>query len=96
MRWNPDSVANFVDADANGIIHLVNGRIILKKVTLPHYERNVKVTAKLSIASNGDRWDKSGSCFVIPKTSAINLINIAQGKTHYPPSTQHSSRNSSA
>lgn len=84
VRWNPDSVANFVDADANGIIHLVNGRIILKKVTLPHYERNVKVTAKLSIASNGDRWDKSGSCFVIPKTSAINLINIAQGKTHYP------------
>lgn len=84
VRWNPDSVANFVDADANGIIHLVNGRIILKKVTLPHYERNVKVTARLSIASNGDRWDKSGSCFVIPKTSAINLINMAQGKTHYP------------
>jgi hypothetical protein len=84
VRWCPDSVANFVDADEKGIIHLTNGRIILKKITLPHYERSVKVTAKVSVASNGDRWDKSGSCFVIPKTSAINLINMAQGKTHYP------------
>ena len=74
VRWNPDSLPNFSAADADGIIHLVNGRIILKKITVPHYLRNVKVNVKVRVASNGDRWDKSGSCFIIPKQSAVNLI----------------------
>lgn len=84
VRWNPDSLPNFSAADADGIIHLVNGRIILKKITVPHYLRNVKVNVKVRVASNGDRWDKSGSCFIIPKQSAVNLISIAQGKAKFP------------
>lgn len=70
--------------DKDGVIHLVNGRIILKKITLPDYKRNVSVTLKLTVASNGDRWDKSGSCFVLPQASAINLLNIAQGEKKFP------------
>ena len=35
-------------------------------------------------SSNGDRWDKSGSCFVLPKESVINLMNIAEGKRAFP------------
>ena len=84
VRFLPDTYANFSEADNDGIIHLVNGRIILKKIQIPSYQRNVTVSLKLTVASNGDRWDKSGSCFVLPKHSAINLMSIAQGKQQFP------------
>lgn len=82
--FRPDSFANYTPANADGVIRLVNGRIILKKITLPDYKRNVDVKLKVTVASNGDRWDKSGSCFVLPKESVINLISIAEGKNAFP------------
>ncbi len=84
VHYDPAKLGGFNAADADGIIRLVNGRIILKKIQVPHYERNVKVYIKTTIASNGDRWDKTGSCFVLPRTSAINLITIADGKNKFP------------
>lgn len=84
VRFVPSQLANFNAADADGIIHLVNGRIILKKIHVPHYERDTKVYIKTTVASNGDRWDKSGSVFVLPKKSAINLMTIAEGKNRFP------------
>ncbi len=82
--FRPDSFSNYTQADADGIIRLVNGRIILKKITLPEYQRNVTVKLKITVASAGDRWDKSGSCFVLPRESAINLMNIAEGERAFP------------
>ena len=82
--FRPDSFPNYTPANADGVIRLVNGRIILKKITLPDYKRDVDVTLKVTVASNGDRWDKSGSCFVLPKESVINLMNIAEGKMAFP------------
>ena len=82
--FQPNNYQNFNEANADGIIRLVNGRIILKKITLPEYQRNVNVTLTVKLASNGDRWDKSGSCFVLPKESAINLLNIAKGEQKFP------------
>lgn len=82
--FRPDSFPNYTPANADGVIRLVNGRIILKKITLPDYKRDVDVTLKVTVASNGDRWDKSGSCFVLPKESVINLMNIAEGKRAFP------------
>ncbi len=84
VRFKPDSIANFTEADSNGVMHLVNGRILLKKITLPKYERNVQVSINVQVASNGDRWDKSGSVFVLPKESAINLMTIAKGENKFP------------
>lgn len=84
IRFLPDTYANYSEADQDSIIHLVNGRIILKKIQIPAYERDVTVSLKLTVASNGDRWDKSGSCFVLPKESAVNLMSIAQGKQKFP------------
>lgn len=84
VHYDPTKLAGFNEADADGIIRLVNGRIILKKIQVPHYERNVKVYIKTTIASNGDRWDKTGSCFVLPRKSAINLMTIAEGKNKFP------------
>ena len=82
--FQPGKYENFNEADADGVIHLVNGRIILKKISLPEYQRNVNVTLTVKLASNGDRWDKSGSCFVLPKESAINLLSIAKGEKQFP------------
>lgn len=68
VRFAPDIYPGAYNAPGpDSIYHLVNGRIILKKIMLPEYERNVSVKLKVTIASNGDRWDKSGSCFVLPK-----------------------------
>ena len=82
--FQPDKYQNFNEADADGVIHLVNGRIIVKKITLPEYKRNANVTLTVKLASNGDRWDKSGSCFVLPKESAVNLLSIAKGEKQFP------------
>ena len=82
--FQPNKYQNFNEANEDGVIRLVNGRIILKKITLPEYKRNVNVTLTVTLSSNGDRWDKSGSCFVLPKESAINLLNIAQGEQKFP------------
>ena len=71
--FRPDSFANYTPASADGVIRLVNGRIILKKISLPDYKRNVRVKLRLTLASNGDRWDKSGSCFALPKRVVCQL-----------------------
>lgn len=85
VRFVPNIyTGNYSAPDSAGIIHLTNGRIILKKITLPDYKRNVKVNLKLTVASNGDRWDKSGSCFVLPKESAVNLLSMARGESKFP------------
>lgn len=82
--FHPDSLGNYNEANADSIIRLVNGRIILKKITLPDYQRNISMKVRVELASNGDRWDKSGSLFVLPKESAINLLNIAKGEKQFP------------
>lgn len=84
IHFVPDTYAGYSAAGADGVIHLVNGRIILKKIQIPDYQRDVTVSLKVTVASNGDRWDKSGSCFVLPKSSAVNLLSIAQGKKKFP------------
>ena len=44
VRFAPDIYPEAYNAPgADSIYHLVNGRIILKKITLPEYERNVSV-----------------------------------------------------
>lgn len=85
VRFDPNAYPKSYNAPGpDSIYHLVNGRIILKKITLPDYKRNVSVSLRVTIASNGDRWDKSGSCFILPKASAIHLLNIAKGEKQFP------------
>ena len=45
----PDGLNN-----SDSIICLANGRIAIKKIKIPDYKRNVRVTAKLCLTSNGD------------------------------------------
>ncbi|MBP1664361.1 MAG: N-glycanase [Bacteroidetes bacterium] len=83
IQFNPAKYPDGVN-ETDGIIRLANGRIVLKKIDLPEYKRNVQITAKLRLTSNGDPWDKSGSCFIIPKESLINMITVARGTVKYP------------
>ena len=80
--FQPDRFGAY--AEDGSLIRLMNGRIILKKISVPDYARTIKVSATVTIQSNGDRWDKSGSCFVIPKEAATTLIDVARGTKQYP------------
>lgn len=61
------------------IIRLDAGRVLLKKVKIPKYEIQPKVTVNMTLTSNGDPWDKSGSLFVIPNTASLNILDFEKG-----------------
>ena len=60
VQFLPDSLGGYTPADGEGIIHLTNGRILLKKIQLPPYQREVDIRLTVRVESDGDRWDKSG------------------------------------
>ncbi|MEM6685321.1 MAG: PNGase F N-terminal domain-containing protein [Bacteroidota bacterium] len=64
----------------NGMLRLDAGRVVLNKVRLPNYELQPKVTIDVTLTSNGDPWDKSGSLFIIPKTADLTTIDFEDGK----------------
>lgn len=61
-----------------------DGRIVMKKLQLPKYEKDVKISVKLTLESTGDRWDKSGSCFMVPSNSKSNILRYFEGKDSLP------------
>lgn len=75
----PDGIAQKED-----LIYLGNGRIVLKKIRVPQFKNYTDVQIKITLVSNGDPWDKSGSCFVIPQSSKITMLDIAADKASYP------------
>lgn len=83
IQFNPGKIPDGLN-ETDGVFKIGNGRIVIKKISIPTFKRNTKVTAKITLTSNGDPWDKSGSCFIIPKSSAINMLNIAKGERNYP------------
>ncbi len=64
----------------DSILRLDAGRVLVKKIKLPKYELQPKVRITVTLTSNGDPWDKSGSLFVIPKTANLNLVHFETGK----------------
>ncbi|MFY0601979.1 MAG: hypothetical protein JXR03_20060 [Cyclobacteriaceae bacterium] len=73
-----------VSSEDTDVIRLENGRIAIKKITLPIYKKGADVSLKMTLRSAGDRWDKSGSCFVITDPDLLSLIDINQSEKHYP------------
>ncbi|NQX84454.1 MAG: N-glycanase [Flavobacteriaceae bacterium] len=63
------------------LIRLDAGRVLLKKIKLPKYTMQPKVTINMTLESNGDAWDKSGSLFVIPKTSELTILDFEKDST---------------
>jgi hypothetical protein len=70
--------------DSTGVVHLVDGRIILKRLSVPQYEKDMNILLDVTLRSAGDRWDKSGSLFIIPNESAVNLLTLAEGVNALP------------
>lgn len=83
ILFNPSEYPNGV-VEKGDIVYLGNGRIALKKIDIPKFTNFTNVEIKISLVSNGDPWDKSGSCFVIPAESGINMIDIAADRHVYP------------
>ncbi|MFA6752613.1 MAG: PNGase F N-terminal domain-containing protein, partial [Fermentimonas sp.] len=83
ILFNPTDYPNGV-VNRGDIIYLGNGRIALKKIDIPSFSNFTKAEIKISLVSNGDPWDKSGSCFVIPAGTGINIIDIAADRAVYP------------
>lgn len=83
VQFKPDDFKK-LEPDAKGTIRLSGGRVLLKKVSIPNFDLNTKVTAKVILASAGDRWDKSGSLFVLPKEKVTNILTIAKKEAKFP------------
>lgn len=79
LHFNMAFKENIVE-DENGLLRLDAGRVLVKRIKIPTYQLQPEVTIHLKLTSNGDPWDKSGSMFVIPKTSNLNLIDFETGK----------------
>ncbi|MEG0948627.1 MAG: PNGase F N-terminal domain-containing protein [Bacteroidales bacterium] len=85
IHFKPDTYnREGIKADENNIIHLADGRIILKKMQIPEYEKDMNILLDVSLRSNGDRWDKTGSLFILPNEAAINLLSVASGERKFP------------
>lgn len=69
------------DSDA---ISLMSGRLVYKKVTVPEFENGTDVNIKLTVRSNGDRWDKSGSCFVDTDPKKLSILSITEKEEQFP------------
>ncbi|MDD4778719.1 MAG: PNGase F N-terminal domain-containing protein [Fermentimonas sp.] len=83
ILFNPTDYPNGV-VNKDDITYLGNGRIALKRIEIPNFTNFTKAEIKVTLVSNGDPWDKSGSCFVIPAGSGINMIDIAADRAVYP------------
>ncbi len=84
VQFIPEKYFNKELNEEGGIIRIGNGRILLKKTHIPDFERTTRVTANITLASAGDRWDKSGSFFILPQESVSNLLKIAGNQQEFP------------
>ena len=83
ILFNPTDYPNGV-VNKEGLLYLGNGRIVLKKIQVPVFSNSTEAEIEITLVSNGDPWDKSGSCFVIPRASAISMIDVAADRASYP------------
>ncbi|PQV50221.1 peptide-N-glycosidase F-like protein [Jejuia pallidilutea] len=83
-----NQIINYGKPDSTNIdpevIRLFGGRLVIKKVTVPTFENGTDVHLKLKLRSNGDKWDKSGSCFVITNPDDISILDVANGNANFP------------
>ena len=84
VHFSPGNYEGPVDLNSTDLVRIMDGRILLRKVNLPVYQREVKATLRITFSSGGDPWDKSGSCFVIPASQEVNILTIFNGEHEFP------------
>ncbi|MBK7287866.1 MAG: hypothetical protein IPI95_12635 [Flavobacteriales bacterium] len=52
--------------DTYGLLRLDAGRVVMTKITVPHFDKRVDVHLRMRLVSLGDPWDKAGSLFILP------------------------------
>lgn len=65
-------------------VTLMSGRLVYKKVIVPVFPNGTDVKIKLTVRSNGDRWDKSGSCFVVSDPEKLSILSITEKDGIFP------------
>ncbi len=70
--------------DTVTVKRLQNGRVVYKKIKVPVYKKGTDVSIEVKLRSNGDKWDKSGSCFVVTNAELIDVIDVSLGKEKFP------------
>ena len=70
--------------DTVTVKRLQNGRVVYKKIKVPVYKKGTDVSIEVKLRSNGDKWDKSGSCFVVTNPELIDVIDVSLGKEKFP------------
>ncbi|MCG8476411.1 MAG: hypothetical protein MI784_13165 [Cytophagales bacterium] len=84
MRFEPDHFSQKIFKEDSATYRLESGRLLLKKVKLPDFGRDVRVTLDVQLKSAGDPWDKAGSLFVIPADSKVNFLTVKEGTGNFP------------
>jgi hypothetical protein len=54
------------------------GRLVIQNFVKPRFHQPPKVTVHMTLRSAGDPWDKSGTVFMLPQSSDINLIDFEE------------------
>ncbi|MDG5798887.1 PNGase F N-terminal domain-containing protein [Marinilabiliaceae bacterium ANBcel2] len=88
VHFSPGTYDN-PNFESDEVVKIQDGRIILKRVAVPPYERDVEATLRVTFSSGGDPWDKSGSAFIVSDKEKYNLISIYKGDEEFP-STEYS------
>ena len=65
-------------------VSLMSGRLVYKKVSIPEFKKGTDVKIKITVRSNGDRWDKSGSCFVVSDPKKLSILSVTEKKNDFP------------
>ena len=70
-----DTIVNPAEDLSDITYRYSHGTVILKKVTLPRDMSGHTVFAELTEKSNGDAYDRTGSCFIIPVNRQITFLD---------------------
>ncbi|PWJ42190.1 PNGase F N-terminal domain-containing protein [Sediminitomix flava] len=77
LYFDPEINKNGIQVSETDPFYIESGRIMLKKLTIPKFERETKVKITVEETSAGDRWDKSGSVFMMP-ANGVNMLSVAK------------------
>ena len=72
INFSSESTSN------DSILRFANGTIILKKVKFPKIKSNNLSFIDLTLQSNGDAYDRTGSLFIIPEDKKISFLEALQ------------------
>lgn len=76
LHFNPTLYASDTLSPETGVRRIAAGRILLKKISVPVYERQATVKVRVEVSSKGDPWDKSGSLFLLPSNADISILDF--------------------